>query len=246
MKMSKKLTVILISVGFLFGLLAFVKNNYGLDYRTPYLNNPTVLDGFTNIANNSSIDVIVAEGDFAELQIEGDEDLKQLLIAEVKNQTLIIDMKKNKKNGWYNNKRLTVKVFLPILNAVKLNGSGSISNDGSITKNNDLDISLNGSGNINLLLPQKTNINSNIYGSGNITLEGNSTNSMVKLNGSGSLNAFKLNTQNTTVNLNGSGNVNVQVQTQLNANIGGSGNINYKGSANVNTQKRGTGSINKQ
>lgn len=189
-----------------------------------------------------SFDYILVAGDEGKITIEGEENLLEYIVTEVKGGKLIIktENKVNLSTSW--NK--TIKVTIPFrdINSVSLAGSGDLWNEDKITTNN-LDVSLAGSGDV-ILDVEATSVEGNLAGSGDLTLKGKTNDLEASLAGSGDIHAFGLEANNTVVSIAGSGDAEVVSNMSLKARVSGSGDIEYKGNPKKeDTKVSGSGSI---
>ena len=155
------------------------------------------------------------------LTIETDENLLPLVKTEVHNKTLHIYTK----GFLLPSNRIRIAASVPNINGFTSNGSteGDINN----INNDDLDISINGSGKLHL--------------------NGKSGNVDFHTSGSSKIDAGSLISENSHIQINGSGNIQVFATNSINVQINGSGTVKYKGDAkSVNQQINGSGRIIKE
>ena len=155
------------------------------------------------------------------LSIETDENLLPLVKTEVHNKTLHIYTK----GILLPSNRIRIAASIPNINAFTTNGSteGDINN----ISNDELDISINGSGKLHL--------------------NGKSGNVDFHTSGSSKIDATSLVSENSHIQINGSGNIQVYATNSINVQINGSGTVKYKGDAkSVNQQINGSGRIIKE
>jgi hypothetical protein len=158
-----------------------------------------------------------------------------------------------------------INITLPVLNMVRLEGSGNIQVAGAFDIPS-FEAGLSGSGNINIKdalvatnlvtkISGSGNINMNgsfkkaetgISGSGNISISGKCAGNNIHITGSGKLHAFDFSTQTTNVHTSGSGNLEINASHALDINILGSGNIWYKGDPEITKKITGSGRVNKK
>ncbi|MGB3607411.1 head GIN domain-containing protein [Psychroserpens sp.] len=189
-----------------------------------------------------SFDYTLVAGTEGQITLEGESNLLQYIITEVKNGTLYIKTENNKNISSSRNK--TIKVTIPFkeLDRVSLSGSGDLWNEDQITATN-FEVSLSGSGDV-VLHVQSKNLSGSITGSGDLTLKGETTNLEAKITGSGDLHAFELDTIDTAISVTGSGDAKVVCNGQFKARVTGSGDIEYKGNpTNTDSKVSGSGSI---
>lgn len=189
-----------------------------------------------------SFDYILVEGEEGKITIEGEENLLEYVITEVKDNNLIIKTQKkiNLKPSW--NK--TIKITIPFkdISNVSLAGSGDLYNKDRINATT-LDVALAGSGDVVLDIAT-TNVDGKISGSGDLTLKGKTENLRAAVSGSGDFHGFNLEANNTDVSVAGSGDAEVVCRVNLKARVSGSGDIEYKGNPKKeDTKVSGSGSI---
>lgn len=167
------------------------------------------------------------------------------IITEVKNNTLIIQFKKDFFLRSIGHHSIQIRIPQSNVSAVSLSGSGKIQNQQPITSRS-LDTKLAGSGKMELFV-NASNVDCQLSGSGKISLKGETNNLKVKLAGSGHLKLEDLQSENATAQLSGSGKILLNCSEQLKADVAGSGSIRYFGnpSKKIHTNVSGSGSVRK-
>lgn len=189
-----------------------------------------------------SFDYILVAGDEGKITIEGEENLLEHIITEVKDGNLKVKTKNNVSLKTSYNK--TIKITIPFkdIDEVALAGSGDLWNEDRITADK-LEVSLAGSGDIVLDI-EATSVDGSLAGSGDMTLKGKTNDLEVSLAGSGDVHGFGLQANNTDVSVAGSGDVEIVSNKSLKARVSGSGDIQYKGNpTKEDTKVSGSGSI---
>jgi hypothetical protein len=189
-----------------------------------------------------SLDYILVAGNEGNITIEGEENLLEYIITEVKDGNLIVKTKNNFYLKTSYNK--TIKITIPFkdIDEVSLAGSGDLWNEDKITANK-LEVSLAGSGDI-VLDVEATSVDGSLSGSGDMTLKGSTNDLEVSLAGSGDVHGFGLQANNTDVSVAGSGDIKIVSNKSLKARVSGSGDIQYKGNpTKEDTKVSGSGSI---
>ncbi|PNQ72317.1 DUF2807 domain-containing protein [Hanstruepera neustonica] len=203
--------------------------------------NRTVGD-YDAISCAGSFDYVLVSGTEGQLKIEGEENLLEYVITEVKNGKLIVKTEKGINLKTSMGKTILVTIPFKDINEVSLAGSGDLWTKDVITATN-LDVSLAGSGDMKLDI-KATSVESSLAGSGDIELKGSTTNLEVNIAGSGDYSGFGLNADNTEVSISGSGDAEVVSNLSLKARVAGSGDISYKGNPDKeDTKVSGSGSI---
>lgn len=139
--------------------------------------------------------------------------------------------------------RLDITIKVPDLEAVTLNGSGSITTAHRFTLD-EIAIDINGSGDVNFET-DATSMDISIDGSGDMDLDGTTDELFIDINGSGDIHAFGLRTTDCYININGSGDCEVDVYGVLDVDISGSGDVTYSGTpTSFIANNNGSGSVN--
>ncbi|WP_299391518.1 head GIN domain-containing protein [uncultured Gelidibacter sp.] len=187
-------------------------------------------------------DYVLVAGTEGEIVLEGEENLLEHIITEVKNGTLVV--KTDNKVNLQTTRNNTIKITVPFkdLNAVALAGSGNLWTEHKISGKN-LKVSLAGSGDAKLDVAA-TNTKVNVAGSGELELTGKTIKLEVDLAGSGEFKGFHLETDDADVTVAGSGSIDLVCHGHLKARVTGSGDIRYNGNPKTeDTKVTGSGSI---
>jgi hypothetical protein len=200
--------------------------------------------GYDAISCGGSMDFILVSGNEGSIKIEGEENLLEYIITEVKDNKLAVRVEHgvNLKPSW----NIGIKITIPFkdINYVSLAGSGDVWNTDMIIED-DLKVSLSGSGDIKLSIKTQ-NLDSTVTGSGDITITGSTDNLQTKVTGSGDFHGFNLQANFTDAAVTGSGNIDVVSNKALKARVTGSGYIDYRGNPDKeDTKVIGSGSISK-
>ncbi|ULC60873.1 DUF2807 domain-containing protein [Flaviramulus sp. BrNp1-15] len=189
-----------------------------------------------------SFDYVLVKGTEGNIKIEGEENLLEYIITEVKNNNLIVKVKNGTNLKTSFNKGIKITIPFKEISSASLSGSGDLWNEDSINTSN-FDVSLSGSGDITLEV-NTTSIKASISGSGDLKLKGNTTNLEARVAGSGDFHGFDLQSNNTDVAVAGSGDARVVSKETLKARVAGSGDIVYRGNPEKeDTKVAGSGSI---
>ena len=182
------------------------------------------LDEFSKISLQSSIRVILEQGEYQKIEIEAAQNVIDLLNRKIKSDEWEIKFN----NCIETTNEIEVRITLPNINEIEISGSGSISSNGELS-GDIMELSIDGSGEISLNLNVKE-LECGINGSGNVNLEGTTKIHDIEINGSGNIDAYALNSDEVEVEINGSGDVKVNVSYSLEVEVNGSGDVYYKGS----------------
>jgi hypothetical protein len=207
--------------------------------------------------NGKMITKYIKIGDITQIKLSGEANL--ILVADstdslkIEGESNVIDVFEFDQSGKslkirsegciLHHETVTITVPVRLLESLTLNGSGNISSSSTL-HGMDLEIDLNGSGDINLGVDAE-NVESKINGSGNINLKGSAKNQHIQINGSGNVEASDFASGDVRVTINGSGDCKVMATSALKVVIRGSGNVYYKGSPDVSTEVKGSGTVGK-
>lgn len=188
------------------------------------------------------MDFKLVEGNEGKITLEGESNLLEHIITEVKDGNLIVKVKKGKSLKPSRNIGILITIPYKDINNVTLSGSGDVWNEGTISGSN-VNTAVAGSG--DLILNIDTNsASASVSGSGDLTLKGKTTDLKARVAGSGDFHGFKLNSINVDASVAGSGDVAVNCSGELKARVAGSGDIEYRGNPTKrDTKVSGSGSI---
>lgn len=199
--------------------------------------------GFTEIRNSTSAEVQVFQSPDFKVVVTANANVFEDLEIKVDGNVLQIKSKGNFSitRSWG---KVLVKVWLPNLNSLSLDGSGTCALQTPF-KSDNLQIAHNGSGNINLKEIDAKTVSINFNGSGNVSaMENGKANEVrVNSNGSGNINLARLTATTAIVKLNGSGNTEISCTTQFKGSVNGSGNIILYGSPLIDVKVTGSGRL---
>ena len=203
------------------------------------------VEPFTEISLRIGAKVHLEQGDKQNLEIVAKASTLEQIITEVKEGKLIIRFPN--KNLFWNDFRpgeITIHITVPELKGLAVSGSGDIIADDEI-KSKIIDLSVSGSGNINLSELTAERVTNTISGSGNILLAGKSPaqDLSVVISGSGNFKGKDYSADDVSIKLSGSGNAGIEANNNLYIRLVGSGNITYKGKAAVDQSTTGSGSV---
>jgi len=174
------------------------------------------------------------------LQIHTDENIFNALDVKVRNNQLIIDVKKD---SIIRPSQLTVYTCSHNLSQAEVSGSGKLRLKGEVNSKS-MELAITGSGNILTDSLLCNNLTAKITGSGNLQLTGASNQSSYTITGSGNIKAFGYLVQELNCRITGAGNIEALVTKKLGANITGSGNIFYRGTPGlINQNVTGAGKV---
>jgi hypothetical protein len=222
---------------------------YACDGRIKIKGNGHIVNEDRKVANaakvklSGSYDVELVNSPTATLRIEGDENVLPYIETFNENGWLII----RQKSGTRISTERNIKIFIGTaqLDAISLSGSGSIVGKNKFSSTQDFSVSLSGSGHADLQI-NAPSVTSEITGSGNINIDGETRKASIHISGHGDYKGENLMAEETDVHISGSGNARVYAEEKLDVHVSGSGDVWYKGkAANISKSISGSGSIEK-
>lgn len=195
------------------------------------------LEEFKIIALDFPAEVTVVKGDAANAEIETYGNLLGKINTRVSGKKL-----KLSSSGCISaDKKIKIKITLPELEGLQINGSGNIHVPDTFTVDK-INLEINGSGDIEASLIA-AKVESEIHGSGNVILTGSANINNVEIMGSGEIRAENLPCNESNIEVNGSGDVYVYAIKNLDVELNGSGTVHYKGKPQVNSKVNGSGKV---
>ncbi len=195
------------------------------------------------VALSGWFDVDLVDGKEGTITLEGESNLLDYVITEVKDGKLVIKTKKGvnlKPSSWDDGIRITVPI--ESIDALALSGSGDIVSKTTI-KTNTFKTAMSGSGDITVDV-DASSVEARMSGSGDIRLSGSTTDFEATISGSGDIKAYDLEADNVDATVSGSADIKVTANKMLKARVSGSGDINYRGNPEkVDTKASGSGDI---
>ncbi|WP_455169013.1 head GIN domain-containing protein [Aegicerativicinus sediminis] len=189
-----------------------------------------------------SFDYVLVKGKEGKITLEGESNLLEYIVTEVKNNKLVVKVENNVNLRTSSNKEIRITIPFEDIDEVSMAGSGDLTSKDVITSNN-LKVAMAGSGKVNLDLKANT-VKGSMAGSGNLTLSGSTNSLEADIAGSGDFNGFGLDANETDVSVAGSGDAEVVSNKSLKARVAGSGDIRYKGNPEKeDTKVAGSGKI---
>jgi len=241
----KKLIQSAICGAFLISFMANAQSsNNRIDGNGKVVSQTRNTSGYDAIKVSGAFDVDLVAGKEGKITIKGEENILDVIVVEVEENTLKIQVKKNTNIHSSMGKKVHLTVPFEKISELSLSGSGDIQAK-DVIKNDKFLARLSGSGNFNLAVDSNS-LELNLSGSGNVRLKGSADSFTTKLSGSGDIDAGELKSKTVDVNVSGSGDSKVNCSESLTARVSGSGDIKYTG----NPEKRdvkvsGSGNISK-
>jgi len=199
------------------------------------------VDPFSSIGMSIEGDVYISQGSPQKLVLEGNEDILEKVVTEVRNGMLKIRF-----SPPYVRTRTSVKVWItvPEIDGLHLSGSGSINAETAI-KSDEMELKVSGSGKINIDDLTCDEVDAAISGSGDIKLGGTADEFELAISGSGSCIANQFRAEEVSIRISGSGSCKIDAVKELEAAISGSGSVYYVGNPIIDAAVSGSGKVRK-
>lgn len=183
--------------------------------------------------------VLIERGPVQEITVTGHSNIINLLDHHVHNGHWDIRLI----NRYAKRDHLTIRLVLPELEAIAVNGSGEILVD-DLFETGVFQAGVAGSGKISVAV-NSDEFYSDIAGSGTIEVSGTAGEQHVSISGSGDYAGFDLHSASADIFIAGSGSARVQVSDFLEADVTGSGQIRYRGNPVTDIRVTGSGWVRK-
>lgn len=182
------------------------------------------LSGFDRVSALGALEVEVTPGEFF-VEVNIDENLISRIETVLDSRTLVIRVRGGNLGEVLPGPH--VRVRLPSLRDVELNGSGRLTAE-TFDESDAVSVELSGSGFVSWS-GEAPDVEALLNGSGELTLEGDANRLELILNGSGSLDARDLEAGAANIELQGSGNISATVNGRVDAAVEGSGGVELYG-----------------
>ena len=197
-----------------------------------------ISDEFTRVSASEGLIVYVTQADDFAIEVEGDDNIIDLIRTDIKNGKLRIHAEENIGNATKN-----IYVSLPKITELHAS-SGSHLETKNAVKSNELTIDGSSGAILEVdVVAQELDIDAS--SGANLDVAGTADNANVDVSSGGNINAKDLETKTCTAEASSGGNVKIQVSKSLMADASSGGNISYSGDPNVEKKKSLSGSVHK-
>jgi hypothetical protein len=187
------------------------------------------IGSFTGIEISSALKVVLTQGNTEKLTLEGDDEILQRVITEIKGNTLIIRLKE----GTYNKSHQDVTAYLTFKTLSKIDLSGAVKLSGTnAMKFDNLEFDCSGATKIDLNLTA-VKLDADFSGASSLKLEGSAQMLGIDVSGASKVNAEDLVVKNCNIDCSGASYIAIHVTDILRAEGSGASKISYKGSPSI-------------
>jgi hypothetical protein len=237
----KQITTVLLGLFIIGGISAQRNNKISGDGNQVSLERTTA--DYDQIAISGFFDIELIDGREGNLTLEGEQNILDHIITEVKGNTLTIRVKNGyqlKPSSW--KKGVSISIPVETITALRLSGSGDIVGKTTLKASN-FETAMSGSGDISIKLDVNS-LAASMSGSGDMALSGRTTDFDASISGSGNIDAYDLIADNVNATVSGSANMKVTAKKAIDAKVSGSGDIDYRGNPEkISTKVSGSGNI---
>lgn len=213
------------------------------EYKGESIEKEIEIKEFSSLHVNGAFEIVLLQGDKAELRFEGNEELINEIEIDQNDDQLSIILQSDKNKTFKKNE---LKIFITLVNLENLvfEGVGEIKTDGFLVLDK-IEINGKGVGNIELNLDAEEII-TELNFVGNMKLVGTAEHVFLSNEGIGNIDAAELIAQNVEIISSGIGAVSVYCENELSIEVNGIGSVTYTGNPEVISEKvSGIGKINR-
>jgi hypothetical protein len=197
---------------------------------------------FTGIDVSGNIDVYARQDSSSAVKVEADENLQQYIQTIDDGDVLRI----KSEEGYNLRSSRTIKVYVSSAMFKKFEASGAcdVFSEGRIASSSEIEFDLSGSCDITMDV-NAPKISVDMSGAGSIKLKGQTKDFNVHGSGSTDIKSFDLLAENVDLDLSGAGDAEVYASSKLSGTISGAADVRYKGSAQTDIHTSGATSVKK-
>ncbi len=204
---------------------------------------PRDVQDIKRIALSGIGNLIIEPGDQEALIVEADPELLANIITEVRDGTLVLQLKPPDFISWFKRRNLgPINYYLTVkeIDALDVSGAGKIEGSNLITER--MKLSVSGAGKIKLGL-QVDHLRTKISGAGKVQLAGKADDQRLSISGAGKYTAQELSSKECKVSISGAGKAQVNASEKLQVRISGAGKVAYLGAPTLSKSISGAGSV---
>lgn len=205
--------------------------------RGPLTAEDRSIDAATAIVLDTPGNLTISEGEPA-LVIHAPSSALRLLTSEVRNGVLTLGARPGTAQLLFGEVRYDLT--LPSLEHLEINGSGDVVSDVPI---GDLEVEINGTGDIEVSAIDGSRVSIDISGSGDVELHGRTGDLAISVDGSADIVGHRLDAERVTVEVDGSGDIDVAASESLDVSLSGSGTVTYSGKPEITEDISGSGEV---
>lgn len=139
---------------------------------------------------------------------------------------------------------IKIHMTVPTIKSISLVGTGEVTNVGTFENIEDLDIMIDGTGDVDLDLGDDVGaITCDIQGTGTINLSGRALSQDFVVEGTSKIRSFDMITESCKIRANGTSNIKVHTEDILDVELSGTSSVCYRGNPELTTDLSGVSSV---
>jgi hypothetical protein len=202
------------------------------------------VDGVTAVVLATSGTLTVEHGTEQSLTVTAGAYVLPHLTSDVRDGVLVLDTDDSPR--WGPQGSVEYRLVVPDLESVRVDGSGSVAAGPDLAAGDELEVVLDGSGDVRFDDVDVETLDLSIAGSGDVEIAGSADRQRVSIEGSGRYTADELTSREAQIGLEGSGDATLTVTRTLDAHVQGSGSVTHAGGAHVTSDVDGSGRVSAQ
>ncbi|KAF0109076.1 MAG: hypothetical protein FD146_120 [Anaerolineaceae bacterium] len=198
------------------------------------------VSGFDKVSVSGGGELVIIQDGTESVTVETDDNLMQYVVAEVRGGTLNLYLD----NDGMSNFQPTRLVFtVHVKNLTGVTTSGAWDFTAAEIETDNLDISVSGTGSVDIGMLTANNLTVTFGGAGEMDAAGQVTSQSVTIGGTGEYRAADLKSETAEVKISGTGEATLWVTDSLTVDISGAGSVQYYGSPQTNINTSGAGDV---
>lgn len=226
--------------GFLLLTTSCVINNKRVNGNGKVTTQDRKVGSFEELVVSGSIHVFLSQGPVQAAHVEAESNLLPYIITTKEGDKLKVKLKDNSSISYTH--PINVYLTTPEVKKLSMLGSGKIETKDTLTNDEEIKMSVAGSGNIHVLI-DAPEVDANIAGSGDINIRGFTRSLDLNIAGSGNFKGSGLKSEEANLKIVGSGSAWVFASVKLSTKIVGSGDVHYRGTPSLDTKLMGSGKV---
>lgn len=199
--------------------------------------------GIDRVVLTGPIDLDLNQSATPGIEIKGRPELRARVKIDTSQDELRISWQSENRTNFSWNDDVRVKVSLPALKRLAVRGSGDASIARFDLKQEALEITVEGSGDVQVEGLAAGSLQASIKGSGDIRASGRVERQQLAIAGSGDIDTARLESKQSSIAIAGSGDARVWATEALDVSIAGSGDVSYLGNPRLSQNVRGSGEV---
>lgn len=216
-------------------------------YEKEMVKSSPEVSSFDKVVMEGLGELSITQGEKESLTIEADKKMVELVVVEVRDNTLYISQKEKRPSfvsfSGFNNMHVTYTLVVKDLARLETKGLGDSSLKNLTTS--DLDVITKGAGNVDVENLTAKKVLFKLEGLGEVKASGTVDELTVSIEGAGEFKGKKLQSRIAQIDIKGLGDGSIYATEKLKIDVKGLGDVTYYGNPELTSQRDGMGDINK-